>query len=390
MRGWPLLAWRHVQHHVGQTTILVVCLVVSMSLPALVQVVTARYETDLTARADATPHVVGTRGSRFDLTLAALYFRPTDVDPVPYGAVDELAARREGVVIPLHQRFTARGFPVVATSPEYYELRGLRPTVGTVPLIVGDALLGADAADELGLAVGDALFSDPAEVYDISKPSAIKLRVCGLLPRVGTPDDAAVFTDVGTAWLLEGLAHGHEDVAEGEIDESLVLKRSDEVVMVSGALIEANEMTDDVLASVHSHGDPATFPLTALIVVPDSAKSGTLMTSRVNAEGELQMVAPRDVIDDLMAVVFRIKALLDTFAVVLAVATGLLIVLVMLLTTRLRAREMATLHRMGCGRSIVAKLYAGELLAVLAIAAAISVAVVAGVLAALPDLVHVF
>lgn len=390
MRGWPLLAWRHVQHHVGQTTILVVCLVVSMSLPAIVQVVTSRYEVDLTSRADATPFVVGARGNRFDLTLAALYHRPTSVDPVPFGAVAELAASREGVVIPIHQRFTARGLPIVATSPEYHELRGLRPVSGTLPLIVGDALLGADAAAALEVGVGDAFFSDPPEVYDISKPSAIKLRVCGVLPPVGTPDDGAVFTDVGTAWLLEGLAHGHVDVAEGEIDESLVLKRSDEIVMVSGALIEANEMTDDVLASVHSHGDPATFPLTALIVVPDDDKAGTIMKSRVNAEGALQMVAPRAVIDDLMAFVFRIKALLDTFAVMLAIATALLIVLVMLLTTRLRAREMATLHRMGCGRSVVAKLYAGELLAVLAISVVLSAAVVAVVVQLLPDLVRVF
>ncbi len=390
MRGWPLLAWRHVQHHKVQTTILVICLVVSMVLPVTVAVVTERYESDLVARADATPFVVGTRGSRFDLTLAALYYRPTDIAPVPFGVVDELQRERTGVIIPLHLRFTARGQPIVATSPEYYELRRLLPVEGTVPLIVGDALLGADAARALEAGVGDVIYSDPREVYDIAKPSAIKLRVCGVLAEAGTPDDAAVFTDIATAWLLEGLSHGHVDVAAGAIDESLVLGRTDDVVMVSGALIEANEMTDEALASVHSHGDPTTFPLTALIVVPNDSKAGTIMKSRLNADGVLQMVAPRAVIDDLMAVVFRIKALLDTFSVLLAVATLLLIVLVMLLTMRLRAKEMETLHRMGCGRSVVAKLYAGELVAVLGLSTLIAAGLVAAVVAALPDLVQVF
>ena len=38
------------------------------------------------------------------------------------------------------------------------------------------------------------------------------MKVVGVLSPVATPDDEAVFVDVKTAWVIAGLAHGHDDV----------------------------------------------------------------------------------------------------------------------------------------------------------------------------------
>ena len=43
------------------------------------------------------------------------------------------------------------------------------------------------------------------------------MRVTGVLAATGTADDEAVFADIKTAWLIEGLAHGHDDVADAEV-----------------------------------------------------------------------------------------------------------------------------------------------------------------------------
>ena len=336
------------------------CIALPVFLPLGTRLLIRGYEHELFTRAEDTPFVAGARGNRFDLTLDALYFRRTGLEPVPAAFLEELADGGRAVAIPLHLEFTARGHPLVGTAPEYYELRALRPMRGTLPLMIGDALLGADVAAELGLGPGDTLFSDPRELYDIAVPPALELNVAGVLAPAGGPDDGAVFVDVKTAWALAGLYHGHGDVT-AELDGSLVLAETEDHVAVSPALIEHGRLTDENAASFHAHGDPAAMPLSAVLVVPASAKAATLIAARTNASKTYQMVRPRAVVEDLMAFVFRIRALLDTFAALLGASTVVMTVLVVLLSMRIRAAEMRTLHRIGCSRFATAQLYALEI-----------------------------
>jgi len=390
MRGGGVwyLSLQHALHRRGQTGILVACLGVTLFLPAAADVLLARYERDLRARAAGTPLVLGSRGNRFDLTLAALYFRASELEPVPTAELARIRDAGLGVAVPIHARFTARGHPVVGTSPEYFELRGLAARDGALPLFVGEAALGANVARKLGLGPGEALFSDQKELYDISKPPALKMRVCGVLAEAGTPDDDAVFVDVKTAWILEGLAHGHGDVTK-EVDESLVLGRTDDSVTVSLALIEYNEVTPENAASFHVHTGPGALPLTAILVFPPDDKARTVLKARVNAEHEYQMLVPSEVIADLLAFVFRIKSLFDTVTAVLAVTTLALTTLVVLLSMRLRRAEMRTLDRIGASRFTVAKLYATEIALVLVGSALLAGAGVGAASYALPNLLRV-
>ena len=76
MRGIWLLSFRHLIHARTQALILVACLTIVVFLPAASQRLITRYSTQLSARADATPMLLGTRGNRFDLTLQSLYLDP--------------------------------------------------------------------------------------------------------------------------------------------------------------------------------------------------------------------------------------------------------------------------------------------------------------------------
>lgn len=366
MKGPVLLALRHALHNRAQTVVLVLCFTVTIFLPLATRTLISRYSEDLTARGEHTPLVAGAKGNRFDLTLAALYFRQSDLDPISYGDFERIASYDLGVATPIHARFTARGIPIVATSPEYFEQRRLVPDRGTLPLELGDVVLGSRIASQLDLDVGDALFSDQKDVYDISKPPALKMRISGVLAPAGetpTPDDDAVFVDIGTAWILEGAAHGHDEPQQ--IDENLLLGKTDEHVTVGPAMIEYNEVTADNAASFHVHGDRSGLPLTATIVFPPDVKSATILRERVNQRTDAQMVVPSEVIDDLMAFVFRVKTLFDAIAIVLGACTVLLTALVVLLSLRIRAGEIETLNRIGCARYTVTKLVGLEIVLVL-------------------------
>jgi len=387
MKGLFYLSWRHVLHHRVQTLILTLCIAVSIALPAASKLLIERYQDDLVARAEATPLVAGARGNRFDLTLAALYFRSSDLDPIPYREYERMRKQNVGTVIPLNCRFTARDYPIVGIGVEYFELRGLGTLQGTLPLQMGDVVLGRNVARELQLEPGDALFSDQKELYDISKPPALKMHVCGILNESGTADDNAVFVDIKTAWILEGIAHGHDDVKTIE-DPRMLLGESEETVVVSPAFIEYNEVTEGNAATYHVHGTTDAMPLTAVMVWPKSDKAGTMLKAEINAGRDYQMVVPRIVIDDLMAVVFRIKSIFDAISLVLGASTILLTVLVMLLSMRLRAREIETLHKIGCGRFAVAQLYAWELAIIIVGSLLLAGAAAGTTFLALPNLVR--
>jgi len=386
VKGVWLLSWRHALHNRAQTVILVACISVTIFLPCATAVLTSEYEQRLDARAEATPLVAGARGNRFDLTLSALYFRESTLPQVSWGELEELRSGGDCVPVPLHVRNTAQGFPVVGTTPEYFERRDLVAGAGTLPLLIGDCVLGAGVAEALGRAPGDTIFSDQKELYDISRPPALKMRVCGVLTRSDGPDDDAVFVDVKTAWIIEGLAHGHDD-ADG-VDEKLVLGRAEDEVVLSGAFIEYNEVTPENVDSYHFHGELGAMPLSAILVFPRDLKAGTLIKARGNLSRTWQVVSPREVIDDLLSFVFRIKAFLDGYSGVLATITALMTVLVLLLSMRLRRREMETLDRIGGSRFTKARLYGSEMVLVLILSVGLALAALGVSRLVLPDLLR--
>ena len=153
MSGLSLLAWRQARHARGRTLLLVTAVAVALFVPLASGTLTARFDRALRARAASTPLVVGAAGSRFDLTLEALFFRGAERPGITKAFADELRADGRALVVPLHLEHTVQQRPFVGTSVEYYEQRGLVAARGALPQFVGDLALGARAAAELGLEV---------------------------------------------------------------------------------------------------------------------------------------------------------------------------------------------------------------------------------------------
>jgi putative ABC transport system permease protein len=296
--------------------------------------------------------------------LKSLYFGDNEVDLVHMSDVDALAADALGTPIPLHLRYTARRFAIVGTSIDYLDFRGLTPEKGTLPLRLGQVVLGAEAAAELDLGPGDSLVSDQTNLYDIAATYPLKMHVSGVLAATGSPDDRAVFVDIKTAWIIDGLTHGHQDVTKA--DDSVILERTEKEITTNAAIVEYTEVTADNFDSFHTHAKPEELPLSAIIVLPADAKSATLLKARYNQSPHLRMLEPENVVEELLAMVFKVKELFDAGYVFIVVAMALLIALVMLLSRQIRRREMETMHRIGCGAWTAFQLQAGEFIIILA------------------------
>jgi len=366
MKRVLLLAWRYVVYHKVKTAILTICLTLTIVLPLTAHMLITYYGESLMSRAAATPLIVGAKGNRFDLVLKTLYFGSAELDPVYVSEVETLRSGGLGRPIPLHLLYTTREYPLVGTSLDYFEFRKLRVADGTVPLRLGEALLGSQVAADLQLRPGDHLFSDQQSVYDITKTYPLKMHIAGVLAESNSPDDRAVFVDLKTAWIIGGIMHGHQDVVD-EADANIILDRTDEEVTTNDAIVEYNEVTPENIQTFHTHAKPDELPLSAIIVQPYDQKSATLLKARYGLSKFNCLLVPRDVVEELMSLVFKVKRFFDASFGLVAVSTALFLILVILLSKRIRKREMETMLRIGCSRMTAFWLQAGELGIVLVI-----------------------
>lgn len=368
------IAWQYIRYYRLRTLILVACIMLIAVLPLSLQLLLEESEQLLMSRAESTPLVVGARGSALDLAMNSLYF--SDEQPQTIGAhvAGEVGATGLATGIPLHVRFQARGYPIVGTTLDYFDFRGLEITRGRTLVMLGECVLGAQVAAELGLGPGDSLVSSPETVFDLAGIYPLRMRVVGVFGQTHTPDDLAVFVDIRTTWVIEGLGHGHEDVTRTG-DTSVLIERTASNVTANAKLVQYTEITDANRDAFHFHGDTGAYPLTAVLAVPADSRSGTILRGRYLEDAVQQIIRPREVIDGLLENIFRIKDVIDGVIVIVSLATLLAIMLVFTLSIRLRARELDTIFRLGCSRLTSVQLLVGEML-LIALISGVLVAVV--------------
>lgn len=363
MSGTLYLAWRYIVWHRWKSAILVAAVTLVVYLPLGLQLVVERTASDITARANATPLLLGRRGSPLELVLNSLYFSSEYPQALNYSQLQEL--RESGLVdpIPLYVRFHSQQVPIVGTSLDYFDFRDLELARGRQLLSLGEAVLGTRAAQTLGVTLGDAVLSSPESVFDIAGVYPLKMPVVGILATCFCQDDAAVFVDLKTAWVIEGLGHGHQDLSSSQA-AAAILKTEGERIVANASLVQYNEITPDNIDSFHFHGDLGGLPLTAILPVPRDEKSRVLIQGRYQSNDRMQMLSPREVIDQLLDTVFAIQRYVLVAMVMVAVATGAVVLLVFLLSWRARRGEQMTLLRLGGSRLAITSLMLAEALVV--------------------------
>ncbi len=373
------VAWRYLTYSWARSLTLVACVTLIAVLPLALELLLGESQRQLLSRAETTPLVVGAKGSSLDLVMNSLYFGDTLPETITMATVDRIADTDLALPIPLYVRFKARGFPIVGTNLDYFEFRGLKIAKGRALAVLGECVLGARVAEEFGLGPGDALLSSPETLFDLAGVYPLKMRVAGVLAPTHNADDLAVFVDLKTAWVIQSLMHGHADLTR-VTDPALVMGRSDGNVTATPKVVQYTEITPENIGSFHFHGDPADYPITAVIALPHDEKAGAILRGRYVSVGSdptrapetQQILVPGEVIGRLLANIFRIRNVLDAVILVVGIATVLALILVFALSLRLRQREIRTIFKLGCSRSTIARLLGAEIVIILVAAATLT------------------
>ena len=213
------IAWRYLWNR-KLTTVLTI-LSVALGVGLIVSVLTLREETQrrFEQEGQAFDLVVGAKGNPLQLVLSTVYFLDVPTGNIKRNMLEALRGMEdvEGA-FPVAMGDTFRGFRIVGTT---LDLMRFAPG-GQQPYALAEgrywerpmeAVLGAQAAEESGLRVGDTFKSTHgfvqmpgAEVHDEV------YTVVGILARSGTPNDRAIFCGIESVWDL----HAHHDDADGD------------------------------------------------------------------------------------------------------------------------------------------------------------------------------
>jgi putative ABC transport system permease protein len=365
------IAWRYIRYNRIKTLIIVACISLITFVPIALQLLLNESERQLMSRAVDTPLILGARGSALDLVINSLYFDDEMPKIISMQSAQDVADTNLALPVPLYSRFKARGFPVIGTTIDYLDFRGLEVAEGRRMAVLGDAVIGSGVAEELGLSAGDSIVTSPENLFDLAGVYPLKMQIVGVLERSFTPDDLGIFTDLKTSWVIQGLGHGHQDLSKTR-DSSVILERADDKIVANAKLMQYAEITDDNIDSFHFHGNLDAYPVSAVIAVPFDGKSGTILRGRYLEHEQYQMVNPRQVIDGLLENIFRIKEMLDSVIALVTATTILAILLVFSLSLRLRDREMQTIFKLGCSRMTVARLLVAEIVLIGILSALVS------------------
>lgn len=359
LRGVLYLGLRYLARHRAKTLLLITAFTLAMGLPLAISRIVGHVENQLRSRAMNTELVLGHAGSALELTFNALYFTKPGIATLPYGEVMEVNDTGLAQAIPIYARFSAGGYRIVGTNLDYFLSRDFRYSEGRAILHLGECVVGATVAEDNGIVAGDSIVSSPEALFDLAGVYPLRMKVSGVLEPMGTPDDRAIFVDLKTAWIIEGLGHGHQDATEVP-EEQRLEGGGGGAVRLNASVLEYNEITAENADSFHFHGDEGDLPVTAILVLPFDEKGRALLKGRYTNNSERQLVTPQEEMDELFDTVFSIQKLVLALLVAIGIATAVLGLIVFLLSNRLRTDEFLHLRNLGAAPGVLRTLIGFE------------------------------
>lgn len=385
MRSLLFLAWRNLMHHRLRSLVLVLVLTIVTSIPVLANLVVSKAENDLTARARTTPLVYGAQGSQIELVLSAAYFNGASTAPVPMAEYQAMIDLEHYDLVPLRMSTSVRGHPLVGIDHEYFRVRDMELANGNFPLRLGEIVLGSEVAARLNAGPGDEVSTDVTQAFDLAGAYPVILTVTGVLVATGTPDDRVVFTDLSTAWVAEGIGHGHQEL-DPEKDRKLLLNSQQGNVVANASVLTYTTVSNENRNSFHYHGATNDLPLSSILVFPRTAKSAALLKGRVSDQSEARQVIQVDaVVEQLLTRVFQVKSVLQNVVATMGLAALAALTLVVTLSVRMRQREFEIANQIGAQRQLAVWLVVVELTVVLLVALVLTALISGGVFLSAPQ-----
>ncbi len=192
------------------TSLNVLILALGIATIVVLLLVSDRVEQNLTRNAEGIDLVVGAKGSPLQLILSSVYHIDAPTGNIPVAEAEALMENRAvAEAMPLALGDSYRGFRIVGATQAYADHYGGEVARGRFWSGTMEATLGAVAAREVGLDVGDVFYSAHGLGAGGEAHDEHPIEVVGVLAETGTVLDRLLLTSIETVWDVHG-AHGDE------------------------------------------------------------------------------------------------------------------------------------------------------------------------------------
>ena len=357
MRQAFFLAFQYLRSSKLRFAILLLCTSIALSLPINTLIAFDMLSSKLKERGENTPILIGKKGNEFALTMNALYFRGTVKETVPMSVYKTVTQTYDSKVLPLYISHSASQTPIIGTNIDYFEARDLELQEGRLFVGLGEVVMGAAAASDFNIQVGDSIRSDLQNLYNLAGSYPMTLTVVGVMKPAGTADDSIVVADLKTVWALDGLLHGHEEVTA---ENSLNPDDEEENLEATAAIFMFSELSDKNRDSFHLHGDVGEMPLSSIAVFPTHQQEHDILLGHFALSESMQAIRPIEVVDSILSLVLKLQQGMNVYYGMLILSTAFFYFLVVHLSLQLRQGELTLIRRIGCSKQTIRNLIVAE------------------------------
>jgi putative ABC transport system permease protein len=223
------LAWSYLRARPLGTLLIVVLLALGVATIGFVWIVNGQLGVALHRDARGIDLVVGAKGSPLQLILSAVYHLDAPTGNIPRKSAQEIA--RDPLVkrvVPLSLGDSFRGYRIVGTTPDYFELSGGSLAEGRLWTGRMEAVLGATVAAHAGVGIGARFVGSHGLTEGGPVHGDSVYTVVGVLKPAGTVQDRLVLVNSESVWFVH----------EGEVTDPGELKVLDEERQVTVLLVQ--------------------------------------------------------------------------------------------------------------------------------------------------------
>jgi putative ABC transport system permease protein len=283
------------------------------------------------------------------VVLNNLFYMRIPRQSIPWSRYQEVAAKYPFAwAVPVQQGDSYRGFPVLATTSEFFTQFTPQPDVDW-KLAGGryfeddwEVVVGANAARGANLKLGDELYLLCGAGHHHTEHA---FRVVGILAPTGTSHDRGLFTTLQSSWVIHAQDRLEREHAAGHHHDH---HDCDHDVATAADITDRERQVTGVLFRVAAR--------------PGSNVSAGIQTvfNRLRNEPGITVATPKDEITRLFGIVSNINQLLVAMAGVVMVSSGVGIMLALYNSMEQRRRQIAVLRVLGCSRHRVFSLVLTE------------------------------
>ena len=220
---WVLV--RSLRMRLFANVLTVVAVLLGVGLALVVPLSLRAFQKGATEAAQIFDLLVTAEGSQTQAVLNTIYYQNAPIGNIPYRVYASLEADpRTARAVPLGFGDSVQGYPLVGTTPAYFELRAspqappyFRLEQGAIFSGAYQAVLGAQVAREIGFGLGDT-FRTAHGFVETFEPTmhTDDYRVVGILAPTGGPSDRAVYTALESVWDSHGQFSPESGVVDAE------------------------------------------------------------------------------------------------------------------------------------------------------------------------------